>query len=350
MLLLGGAMSGCSSSSPSDPSRASTATAAARQFLHDYVGPDGRTVRRDQGGDTVSEAQGYAMLLAVAVRDRARFTSVWNWTRDNLQRPSALFAYRWANGRVASTEPASDADLQIGWALSMAGSIWHESQWTAAASKIAKAIATGEIGYDDNGAPTLAAGPWAVRHNAPTVVEPGYWTSPATANLAKGTGDNRLRDLANADLGHLRGLTRDGATLPPDWAHVGGGSGPVPVPAPDGSAPAQAGLDGLRAVIWTSCSGAAGRGLAARWWPLLQSTGHAAPLALTLDGKPRSHDEAPLTAVAAAAAAQAAGHDAEAMQLLDRAAAINHSHPSYYGTAWVALGRVLLTTDRLATC
>lgn len=42
------------------------AVAASEAFLKRYVDPDGRVVRRDRGGDTVSEGQAYAMLVAVA--------------------------------------------------------------------------------------------------------------------------------------------------------------------------------------------------------------------------------------------------------------------------------------------
>ena len=48
------------------PSRASDARAADR-FLAGYVTGDGRVIRRDQGGDIVSEGQAYGMLIAEVV-------------------------------------------------------------------------------------------------------------------------------------------------------------------------------------------------------------------------------------------------------------------------------------------
>src|SRR5438045_6380113 len=44
----------------------SPATRTARAFLDRYVMGDGRVARIDQGGDTVSEGQAYALLLAAA--------------------------------------------------------------------------------------------------------------------------------------------------------------------------------------------------------------------------------------------------------------------------------------------
>ena len=54
--------------------------------------------------------------------------------------------------------------------------------------------------------------------------------------------------------------------------------------------------------------------------------------------------------VGAAAAARAAGDEAAASRLLARAQAENDVHPTYYGSAWIALGRVMLTTAALGSC
>jgi endoglucanase len=54
-----------------------------------------------------------------------------------------------------------------------------------------------------------------------------------------------------------------------------------------------------------------------------------------------------VTLVAAAAAAKASGHGGSAIRLLDAAGALERAQPTYYGAAWVALGRLLLTTHRL---
>lgn len=347
VLTAGIAVTGCASSS-SPPARPAQLPAAAR-FLAHYVSADGRVVRRDQGGDTVSEGQGYALLLSVALGRQAAFERIWTWTERHLQQPSGLFASHWTGGRVVDADPATDADLQIGWALALAGRRFHRPTWTREATRIGRAIAAAEIGYDDAGTPVLAAGPWAVRHGAPTIVEPGYWTPPAEAALAALTGDKRLRDLAAGDVKHLSALTHGAATLPPDWAHVGGGAPIEPVPAPSGGAPVQAGSDGLRTLVWSACSAQA-RPLAARWWRLVQASADAAPLARDLSGQPTNPDVAALSAVAAAAAAYAAGRGAETTRLLRTAGQIDMKYPTYYGAAWVALGEVLLTTDLLTTC
>ena len=348
-LLVLGLLAACGSSGPGHSASAGASTpAAVSGFLHRYVDADGRVVRHDQGGDTVSEGQGYALLLAVAAGDETSFRRVWRWTSAHLQRPDGLFAYRWAGGHVADANPATDADLQLGWALALAGRRFHEASFTRAAGRVGRAIAAHEIGYDDAGRPVLAAGPWAVRPGRPTVVEPGYWTPPAQRALAELTGDRRLHDLTAAGAAQLGAMTKDGATLPPDWAQLGSGQPGTPLGGPDGTQPVQAGPDGLRALVWSALDPAA-RPLAAKWWSLISATADQAPLARGLDGQPASGDKSALSAVAAAAAARAAGDRARSDALLDRARQLDRSYPTYYGAAWVALGEVLLTTDRLKT-
>jgi endo-1,4-beta-D-glucanase Y len=344
-------VSACGSSSSAAARTGSShqsAVDAARSFLSRYVDSDGRVARHDQGDDTVSEGQGYALLLSVAIGDSARFATVWRWTRDNLQQPSGALAFHWADGHVVDTTPAADADLQTAWALSLAATRFHTASYAVAAKRIAAATVSNDVGYDDNGAPTLGAGPWAVTSGSATTVEPGYWTWPAEQALAQLTGDKRWHDLPAADLAHLKALTGNGSTLPADWAQVGQGQSPHAVGGPQ-SAPLQSGPDGMRTMVWATCT-PGGAPLAAKWWHLISSSATAAPLTRNLSGDSSSSDPVALSAVAAAAAAAAAGDDGQRDTLLDRATNIDRQFPTYYGSAWVALGRILLTTDRLGHC
>ncbi|HEX3707730.1 MAG TPA: glycosyl hydrolase family 8 [Mycobacteriales bacterium] len=341
-------MTGCSGTA-SGASRDTASVAVARRFLDRYVSASGAVIRRDQGSDTVSEGQGYALLLAYAADDRPLFAKVWGWTRTHLQDPDGLFAYHWQNGAVSSTEPAADADLQIAWALDLAGHRWSIPADTAAARRVAGSIATAEIGYDDQGHPTLAAGPWAVGSNRPVQVEPGYWTFPADAALATLTGDHRWRNLSPADATHLRALSQNGASLPPDWATIGDGADPAPSPAPQDGTPAVSGQDGLRAMVWATCLPAT-HSLAAKWWKLVAPTAQGGALTRNLNGTPQTSGPSPLSLVAAAATARAAGQMTIMTSLLARADRNARQTPTYYGDAWDALGHILLTTKLIPGC
>jgi len=342
------ALTACSGASapPADPARM-TAIAAARHFLDTYVDPDGRVVRRDQGGDTVSEGQGYALLLAVAAGDRPRFDAVWGWTKHHLVRPDGLLSYLWRAGAVADPMPAADADTQVAWALVLGAARFAEPDLVAAGRRIAGAAADAEIGYDATGGPLLVAGPFGKGAGGrPNVAEPGYWAGPAIAALARLTGDRRWQDMQANHVRLLRALTSAGARLPADWVRVGAGL-PEPIPAPAGGASVRCALDGQRALVWAALDPPA-TDLARRWDGLLGPDPAAAPLARALDGNALQSDATPLGAVAAAATARAAGRSQDVDRLLGRAAALDARFPSYYGGAWAALGQILLRTDLLS--
>jgi endoglucanase len=148
-----------------------------------------------------------------------------------------------------------------------------------------------------------------------------------------------------------REVTARGRLLPPDWVRIDG-TRATPTPAPDGSAPqVQYGPDAARLVVWLASScGARDRRLAAGWWRTLSRPARARALSMTQRGRIINHASHPLLYVAAAAAASAAGHRAARDSLLAQAAAADAQAPTYYGSAWLALGRALLTTRLLGGC
>jgi cellulose synthase (UDP-forming) len=333
---------------------------AAADFFTRYVDAGGRVVRRDQGGDTVSEGQAYAMLLAVALGDRRRFDRVWGWTRDNLQRPDGLLSFRWKGGEVAAEESATDADLDAARALVLAGGRFGDDGYRRAGIDLGRAVLDGETSEVDS-LSVLVAGPWAV---SPTVVNPSYFSPRAYAQLAEAGDDPRWEELATSSRATVERLTASGRALPPDWAtvdsfaaegeRVTAGAAPLADPGATGGAAAstvgaRSGLDAVRVAVRAaeSCV-AADRRAAASLWPLYRrQPGRAA---YRLGGAPAGGRRHAASFVAAAAAADAAGERETAAGLLDRAQALDEEHPTYYGAAWVALGRVMLNSSALGGC
>jgi endo-1,4-beta-D-glucanase Y len=307
---------------------------AAERFLDRYVQEDGRVVRHDQGGDTVSEGQAYALLLAAATGDEERFARVWEWTRTNLRRPDGLLAWRWADGRVAGAEPATDADLDAARALLLAADRFDEPRYASEGRALGRAVAEHATTWAADRT-VLVAGPWA-REEA--VVNPSYWSPRAYAALGMDDASASSRVLADR-------LTDD--ALPPDWARVEPW-GVVPTGAPSGGRPAYS-YDAVRVPLRLaeSCD-PADRRLAARLWPRLREHPGAAERAL--DGTPLTRDEHPAALVGAAAAAQAAGDRDAAEALLDRAQELDKARPSYYGSATIALARTMLGSDAFGDC
>jgi endo-1,4-beta-D-glucanase Y len=313
----------------------SPAQSAAAPFLHRYLAPDGRVVRHDQGGDTVSEGQAYAMLLTVAAGDRTRFDRTWHWTQRNLERPDGLLSWHWQDGHVVDAMPAADADLDAAWALALAADRFNDADYRQAANHLAGAILSEETA-SVSGRPLLVAGPWA--RTSPMYINPGYMATPAMDALSRATGDHIWLSVADQGRRTISALTADDQRLPTDWARVNASGVAWPDMAPNGDA-ARFGLEAERLVVWQAGSCDAADQQAAQSARAL------------LPAVPAAGDgQGPLAMVAAAAAERAAGHTDQSRSLLDHAAALDARHPTYYGTAWVALGRVLLTTTSLHTC
>lgn len=318
---------------------------AGRRFLDTYVDADGRVVRHDQDGDTVSEGQAYALTIAAAIGDEATFRAVWDWTRRELEREDGLFAWRWADGAVVDGEPAADADLLIAGALSLAADRFGDRSLAADSRAVGDAILVREtVTVGDRR--VLVAGPWAVDAG---VVNPSYAIIPVMSRLWQ-DGSTAWEDVAASSRLTIDELTREAPHLAPDWAAVTSG--------PDGQLrvtplgrPPRSGWDAVRVPVQlaTDCD-PAGRRLAARSWPFHLSRDVAAAAVHELDGTvvdPSTHAAA---IVGAAGAASASGADESVAVLLERAAAHDAEHPSYYGAAWVALGRLWLTTPLLGGC
>ena len=324
------------------PTAAGTKTTAA--FFANYVAADGRVVRHDEGGDTVSEGQAYAMLLAVTANDRARFTSVWTWTRQNLQRPDGLFSWRWRNGRVDDVNPASDADLDIAAALLAASSRFDDESLAAEANRIATAVIDHETVKVANRL-VLVAGPWAV---ADRVVNPSYLARCDFDEFEQLTSDRRWQQLHTSSYELIDALVRQG--LPPDWIVVDSNGLGRPIDGPEArQGSGRYGLDAAR--IPARLAGCdEGRGVAAALWPRLQSLERdGAALAYATDGRRLTDDVHPLGLVASALAADAADDGAEADRRMQAAQQLEDQRSTYYGSAWLALGATTFASaDRAA--
>jgi endo-1,4-beta-D-glucanase Y len=327
-----------------------TAAGEAALFLDRYVAPDGRVVRIDQGGDTVSEGQAYAMLLDVATGRRSQFATVWAWSTTNLMQPDGLLAYHWEDGRIADTEPASDADLDTARALLLAGVRWNDPTWTAAGRTYAAAI-LGHETVELDGRTWLVAGPWA--RTSPYYLDPSYLDPGTFALLSKVTGDPQWNRIASSSEVAVGDDTGGGTLLPSDWATISA-SGRVQASAPPGGGPTVFGYDAFRTLVRQadSCTPGPVRSLDARLLPLAARTAGVADRAdaYTQQGAPAEAGDNPLMLIAAAGTAGADGDTASVTAYLDRAAALEPTDGSYYFDAWVALGRYLLTTPVLSGC
>lgn len=323
-----------------------TAAESAAVFLDEWV-DEGRVVRRDQGGDTVSEGQAYGLLVALAADDEGAFDEIWTWTAENLQRPDALLAWRWEEGRIVDDEPASDADLDAARALALAADKWQREDLGAEADRLATVLIEQMTAPVPSGL-ILLPGLWAA--GEPAVYNPSYASPAAFAVLGQRTGDPRWGALAEGSRATTSALL-DTAPLPSDWARV----------ASDGTVSVSGGPSDTDTVVRYSYDAArlpvryaescdpADVALAARLAPTLLrgDDGHAV---LDLGGSPENEERHPLALAARAGAVAGTGDIEGADRDLIAADLLSQEQPTYYGTAWTALASNLLTRNDLGGC
>ncbi|NPB06994.1 MAG: hypothetical protein GXO03_05245 [Aquificae bacterium] len=109
-------------------------------FKREFIKEEGFVVDPYNGYRVTSEAQGYAMTLAVLLNDRETFYRLWRWTEENLRRPDGLFAWLWAHGEVLDDNNATDADLFIGYALLLASERWKDEALLKEAERVLRQV------------------------------------------------------------------------------------------------------------------------------------------------------------------------------------------------------------------
>ena len=346
----GGSDSGGGSGDSGGGAGSETADQAAKRFLDRYVQGDGRVSRIDEGGDTVGEGQAYGMLIAAASGDSQRFDQIWNWTKQNLRRDDGLISFKWRDGKVEDPQAASDADIDAARALLVASCRFNQPDKRQEALELGKAIQDKETAEVD-GKPVLTAGPWA--NNEPQTINPSYFSPATFAALGKASGDDGGWGNLSASSRTITGqLMTASSPLPPDWAKLEGGKPtPIGTPADPGGTP-KFSFDAPRTLVrFAEDPDQAGREIAARAWPVFEGQDpNEIVVERDLAGKPTGGTKHPVVLVAAAGAADAAGKDEDRDKLLNAASALDQGSSTYYGSAWVAIGRYMLQTDALDGC
>ncbi len=193
----------------------------------------------------------------------------------------------------------------------------------------------------------LVAGPWARKD--PIVVNPSYFSPATFAALGTASGDGRWGSMSATSRTVTDLLMQPSTPLPPDWARVEGDNVVPTGPPGQPDATPLFGFDAARTLVrMAEDPDPAGRRIAARAWPVFEGRKPAdIPVEHELSGKPAGSSLHPVVLVAAAGAADAAGQTGARDRLLAAAEKLDKRSPTYYGAAWVALGRIMLTTDAL---
>lgn len=338
-------LTACAAPTDDDTGVRDRTVTTASAFLDAYV-DDGRVVRTDQGGDTVSEGQAYGLLLAVAAGDQERFDRIWSWTIENLQRDDGLLSWQWKDGAVVDDQPASDADLDAARALVLAADAFDRDDLRE------QGVALGEAVLDEMTTTTalgriLLPGPWAT--SSPHAYNPSYASPAAYTMLGEASGDPRWDELAEGSRAATAALL-DANPLPTNWATVASDGTVAIAGSASGEGEPRYGYDAVRTPIrFAESCDPADRALAGRIAPALPTDG-TLPAELDSGGGAVTTDQHAIAYAARAAALAGAGQTDAAASDLGRMSETSSTTPTYYGDAWNALATAMLSDDVLAGC
>lgn len=198
-------------------------------YIRAFIEPNGRVHRPLHSGDTVSEGQAYALLMASLMGDRKTFDMVMEWTEENLSRQGHagdhLLAWHWEQGKgVTDWNSAADGDVDYGLALILAHKKWGDDMYLQKARLVLADILRLESTVVD-GKRYLLPGTWGSA-NGSYVINPSYLSPAHFRVFAAVTGDSRWLDVIEGSYHIILTVSRrfDGKTgigLVPDWIAVG---------------------------------------------------------------------------------------------------------------------------------
>lgn len=209
-----------------------------QSYVRRHITAEGRVVLAERDGETISEAQAYALMRALWAGDEATFARVYAWTRGNLSRLAThgdhLLSWRWgrrADGSWGVLDPntAADADLDYAMALWLAARRgWRAPppwpDYGSEARAVARDILAKETVRIPNGELLLAPGNWHEK-TPPVLINPSYFSPGAYRLLGEGQAGSPWSELHSAVYPFLSQLSqglgeRAGKGLYPDWVQV----------------------------------------------------------------------------------------------------------------------------------
>lgn len=200
-----------------------------------------RALDKSQNNITTSEGQSYTMMRAVWMDDRETFDKAWGWTKDNMQREDNLIAWKFGdqgNGKFGILDDqggnniATDADVDIVYALIMANNRWKEDDYLYDAKPMMDSIWQKAV-VQVNGEPVLVANDIERRNTDSVIVNPSYFSPYAYRIFEKVDPKRDWAGLVDSSYDILFAaadstLDKDrSAGLTPNWIRVDRNSGEV---------------------------------------------------------------------------------------------------------------------------
>jgi len=118
-------------------------------YTEKFLSPEGRIIDDANGNISHSEGQGYGLLLAVLAGRQDDFELIWTFTKTELLiRNDGLSAWKWdpsVRPHIVDTNNASDGDILIAYALTLASRKWQNTDYLSYARTIANTLLTKQI-------------------------------------------------------------------------------------------------------------------------------------------------------------------------------------------------------------
>ncbi len=192
-------------------------------FKDQFISRQGRVIDWQNNSMSHSEGQGYVLLIAEEMNDRAAFDLVLGWSNHNLGEKLRAWSFGFDGKKwgVLDKNNASDADIFHAWALLRAGKKWNNAEYTKAGTEIMHAIREELI--DKNN--LLLPAKFGFQTENTTRINLSYYVFPALPYFASidKTHQKTWKALYdNAIKLYLDSLAtqENVAQLPPDWLTV----------------------------------------------------------------------------------------------------------------------------------
>lgn len=190
-------------------------------YKKDYMTKDGRIMDPSKNNITTSEGQAYMMLRSVLSKDRKTFDLAYAWSTNNLQRKDKLFSWLWGESvdgeyKILDYNSASDADVDIAFALILAHEKWRNKKYLEDAIAIMNSIWANETQLIGKYRVLM---PGADQTNSDKIeINPSYFSPYAFRLFQKYDTQHNWIDLVDSSYYYLQQVMSKTQTgLPPNW-------------------------------------------------------------------------------------------------------------------------------------
>lgn len=191
-------------------------------YKQNYMSDDGRIMDPRQDYITTSEGQSYMLLESCLSDDKKTFDLVYEWTKNNLQRNDKLFSWLWGKNkdgkyRVLNNNTASDADVDMAFALILAYEKWDDKTYLDEAKQIMNAIWDLETKHIGEYL-VLMPGVEQAHGEEKIEINPSYFAPYEFKTFYKYDKSHNWNELVDSSYYYLEEVCKKTATgLPPNW-------------------------------------------------------------------------------------------------------------------------------------